>query len=60
LCNYLFELTQEFFRFYNRPDCRVVGAEPALLASRLAICDLMARTIKTGLALLGIQVVAKM
>ncbi|MDP1562668.1 MAG: arginine--tRNA ligase [Pirellulaceae bacterium] len=60
LCNYLFELTQEFFRFYNRTDCRVVGVEPKLQASRLAICDLMARTIKTGLALLGIQVVGKM
>jgi arginyl-tRNA synthetase len=60
LCNYLFELTQEFFRFYNRPDCRVVGADPELQASRLAICDLMSRTIKTGLALLGIQVVGKM
>ena len=60
LCNYLFELTQEFFRFYNRPDCRVVGAAPELQTSRLAICDLMARTIKTGLSLLGIQVVGKM
>ncbi|MBL8888340.1 MAG: arginine--tRNA ligase [Planctomycetaceae bacterium] len=60
LCNYLFELTQEFFRFYNRADCRVVGAEPDVQASRLAMCDLMARTIKTGLALLGIKVVGKM
>ncbi len=60
LCNYLFELTQEFFRFYNRPDCRVVGADRDLQTSRLAICDLMARTIRTGLGLLGIQVVGKM
>lgn len=60
LCNYLFELTQEFFRFYNRTDCRVVGAEPDVQTSRLAMCDLMARTIKTGLALLGIKVVGKM
>lgn len=60
LCNYLFELTQEFFRFYNRSDCRVVGAEPDVQVSRLAMCDLMARTIKTGLALLGIKVVGKM
>lgn len=60
LCNYLFELTQEFSSFYNRPDCRVVGVEPDLQHSRLAICDLMARTIQTGLALLGIEVVEKM
>lgn len=60
LCNYLFELTQEFFSFYNRPDCRVVGAEETVQASRLAICDLVARTVRTGLALLGIQVVPKM
>jgi len=60
LCNYLFELTQEFSSFYNRPDCRVLGVEPELQRSRLAICDLMARTIQTGLALLGIQVVEKM
>jgi arginyl-tRNA synthetase len=60
LCNYLFELTQEFFSFYNRPDCRVVGENEEIQISRLAICDLVARTVQTGLALLGIRVVGKM
>lgn len=60
LCGYLYELTREFFSFYNRKDCHVDGAPPAIQHSRLALCDLVARTVKTGLSLLGIGVVEKM
>jgi len=60
LCVYLFEMTQTFFSFYNRKDCHVDGAQKDVQLSRLVMCDLVARTIKTGLALLGIGVVEKM
>lgn len=60
LCTYLVELTREFFAFYNRKDCRVMDVETELQNSRLAICDLVARTLKQGLELLGIGVVPKM
>ncbi len=59
LCNYLFELTQTFFQFYDQ--CSVKDAETeALKCSRLQLCDLTAKTIKTGLSLLGIGVLDQM
>ena len=59
LCNYLFELTQTFFQFYDQ--CSVKDAETdTLKCSRLQLCDLTARTIKTGLSLLGIGVLDQM
>ncbi|MEQ1906652.1 MAG: arginine--tRNA ligase [Pirellulaceae bacterium] len=59
LAQYLFDLTQTFFRFYDQ--CPVLSAETeALRDSRLQLCDLTARTVKQGLELLGIGVVEKM
>jgi arginyl-tRNA synthetase len=59
LCNYLFDLTQTFFQFYDQ--CSVKDAETeSLKQSRLQLCDLTARTIKTGLGLLGIGVLDQM
>ncbi len=58
LCNYLFELTQTFFVFFNQ--CPVLKSEGELKQSRLQFCDLMARTLKQGLSLLGINVLQKM
>jgi len=59
LAAYLFDLTQTFFQFYDQ--CPVLKAEePTIRASRLRLCDLTARTIKTGLGLLGIRVVDQM
>ncbi len=59
LATYLFELTQTFFQFYDQ--CPVSSIEDeGLRISRLQLCDLTARTIKTGLSLLGIGVVDKM
>lgn len=59
LANYLFDLTQTFFKFYDQ--CPVLEA-PAeeLRRSRLQFSALTARTIETGLALLGIDVVDRM
>ena len=59
LCNYLFELSQLFAQFFDQ--CSVKDAStPSLKTSRLQLCDLTARTIKTGLSLLGIGVLDKM
>lgn len=58
LCQYLFELSQKFNLFYDRAP--VLSAPAPIQASRLALCDLTARTLKQGLDLLGIQVVERM
>lgn len=59
LTTYLFELAQKFSSFYTA--CPVLKADKNLLASRLLLCELTARTIRHGLSeLLGIAVVEKM
>jgi arginyl-tRNA synthetase len=62
LTEYLFELSRSFSRFYDRKrGVRVVDAEPAeIRTSRLRLCDLTARTIRTGLYLLGIETLEQM
>ncbi len=59
LTNYLYELAETFSTFYN--TCDVLRAESdQLRASRLALCDLTARTLKLGLELLGIRTPERM
>lgn len=58
LCQYLFELSQKFNQFYDR--CPVLSAAEPLQTSRLALCDLTARTLRLGLSLLGIPVLERM
>ena len=59
LCNYLFETAQLFAKFFDQ--CSVKDASSnSLRTSRLQLCDLTARTLKTGLNLLGIEVLDKM
>lgn len=58
LANYLYELANTFHAFYEA--CPVLKSEGAQRASRLAICDLSARLLKTGLELLGIEVPERM
>ena len=54
LCTYLHSLASAFASFYE--SCPVLSAEDeATVTSRLALCDLTARTISTGLGLLGID-----
>jgi len=62
LTEYLFELSRHFSRFYDRKlGVRVIDAEPETLrTSRLRLCDLTARVIRTGLQLLGIPTVEQM
>ena len=51
---WLFDAAGKFSAFYAQ--CSVKKAESEeLRASRLVLCDLMARAIKTGLSLLGIE-----
>jgi len=53
LCTYLFDLAQRFTSFYD--SCPVLASEGALREERLALCDLTARTLRLGLAVLGIE-----
>ena len=55
LTAWLFETADAFSGFFDR--CSVQHAEtPELRNSRLVFCDLMARAVRTGLQLLGIDV----
>ena len=59
LCNYLFELTQTFFQFYDQCSVKDASSDDVRV-SRLKLCDLSARTIEKGLDLLGIGVLQQM
>ncbi len=58
LCNYLFDLANAFHSFYEA--CPVLKAEEPARSTRLALSEATARTLKTGLALLGIEVPERM
>jgi arginyl-tRNA synthetase len=59
LCTYLFELAQAFTAFYE--SCPVLkDGHESTRASRLALCDLTARTLEAGLGLLGIDAPERM
>ena len=53
LCTYLFDLAQDFTAFYEH--CPVARADEPVRSSRLALCDVTARTLASGLSLLGID-----
>ena len=59
LCTYLFELAQAFTAFYEACPVLKEGYE-ATRDSRLALCDLTARVLQEGLALLGIDAPERM
>merc|ERR1719491_747407 len=59
LCDYLFETSQLFNKFYE--SCPVNNAEtPELKASRLSLCTVTAGTIQLVMQLLGIKVVERL
>ncbi|WP_111658032.1 arginine--tRNA ligase [Isoalcanivorax indicus] len=59
LCSYLYELAGQFSGFYEH--CPILSAESeALRDSRLQLAWLTARTLKQGLALLGIRTLERM
>ncbi|MGP2436596.1 arginine--tRNA ligase [Streptomyces sp. JW3] len=54
LAAYLFQLASLYTSFYDK--CPVLKAEtPAQVANRLFLCDITARTLHRGMALLGIR-----
>ncbi len=59
LCTYLFDLAQAFTSFYEACPVLKDGHE-ATRESRLALCDLTARTLAQGLELLGIAAPERM
>jgi arginyl-tRNA synthetase len=52
ICAFLYDLASAFTSFFEA--CPVLKAEGATRASRLALCDVTARTLALGLDLLGI------
>ena len=59
LCTHLLAITSAFGSFYE--NCPVLIAEdPKVRNSRLRLCDVTARTLKTGLSLLGIDAPERM
>jgi arginyl-tRNA synthetase len=53
VCTYLYDVASAFTSFYEA--CPVLKSEGATRASRLALCDVTARTLALGLDLLGIS-----
>jgi arginyl-tRNA synthetase len=53
LANYLLELARAFHSFFEA--CPVLKSAEAVRTSRLALCELTARILTTGLGLLGIR-----
>ncbi|MGF1678768.1 MAG: arginine--tRNA ligase [Candidatus Methylacidiphilales bacterium] len=59
LCSYLFDLASLFHRFFE--DCPVLAAESQeIQQSRMGLCRQTGDTLKTGLALLGIETLESM
>ncbi len=59
LCEYIYELSQRFNRFYEA--CPVLAADtPTAQRSRLALCRLTAATLKLNLELLGIETLERL
>ncbi len=58
LCQYLYHIATLFSRFYEA--CPILKSEGEVRASRLQLSALTARTLSTGLGLLGIEVLDAM
>jgi len=58
IADHIYDLAQKFSSFYNSTP--VLKAEKELVQSRLLLSESVAHTIKTGLDLLGIDVVERM
>ena len=57
LCTHLYDISQAYNQFYEH--CPVLRADEPVRTSRLALCDATARTLRRGLALLGIGVLER-
>ena len=56
LCEYLFQLAEQFHSFFHQ--CRVLGDSQE--ASRLTLCIATQKALQLGMALLGLKTVEKM
>jgi arginyl-tRNA synthetase len=57
LCAHLYDVAQSFSRFYEA--CPVLKADEPARSSRLALCAVSAAVLKSGLELLGIEVLER-
>ena len=60
LCTYIYELASLFMTFYEACPILKEGIEPQVRDSRLMLAALTAKTLKSGLDLLGIDTMEKM
>jgi len=60
LCNYLYELASLYMSFYEACPILKEGINDEVKASRLALCQIVAQTLKQGLDILGIEVMDRM
>lgn len=60
LCSYLYDLASLFMSFYEACPILKDGIEPQVRDSRLMLAALTARTLDSGLELLGIETMEKM
>jgi arginyl-tRNA synthetase len=60
ITGYLYDLATLFMKFYERNPILKEDVDEATRQSRLALADATAKTIKEGLALLGIKVVERL
>ncbi|AZZ99363.1 arginine--tRNA ligase [Pseudoalteromonas sp. R3] len=60
LCGYLYELASLYMTFYEACPILKDDVSAEVRESRLLLCNLVARTLQTGLELLGIEVMEQM
>ena len=58
IANYAYDLTKEYNQFYH--DCSILKDSKEVCSLRIALSEATSRTIRTALALLGINVVERM
>jgi arginyl-tRNA synthetase len=58
ICNYLYELAGYFTSFYE--NCPVLKSEGVTRDTRLILCALTAKVLKTGLSVLGMETLEQM
>jgi arginyl-tRNA synthetase len=60
ITSYLYDLTTLFMKFYEHNPILKEGIAPQVKESRLLLADLVAKTIKQGLEILGIKVLDRL
>lgn len=60
LCTYLYDLASAFHSFYEQCPVLKEGVAEPVRNSRLTLCDVTAKVLRSGLGLLGIETVEQM